>query len=195
MRMHFNELFTLDFIEGVFRQLSPVIDDLYAQYEFVHNKKYKDQLHNYYELMQVYCEYSTYVEGNIFRLDNPQSKQYFEEYQDLKNKVSKEHPRVIKIKEKIEEDYFYRQLKSEIIRKHKERFPEYVRLYNEHTNLFKTQLEEERKIKDKIRDELLKDNLIEIKKEIEKIVSEFVKVISSSIITGKLKMHENFNKC
>lgn len=189
-RIHMNELFSGDFVKSVIRQLNKNVDDLENEYE----KLKKTNLDNseMQQLREKERKYNLIFRknnpDNVFNSANEQSKPFYESYRQLKEKVKREHPRVPddKMYRFIQNDYNYRQDFQKIEKEFKNTFPEYVKLESKIQEIYEEGWAEERKLSDKIKEELSKINYESIRKPLEKMIMHFTGTIAKSIYNGSL---------
>jgi len=191
-RMHINEMFNMDFVKSIFRKLSPLVDSLETQYkamrdEHIHNTRISsinDILHKKYDFFL-----SERRINNVFNIENCLSAPFYVKYNALKAKVKAEHSRVPddKMDAYIEKDYFYRQERETIEKEHSESFQEYNDLKVARDDIYETQRIKERDLKAKIDIELESLNYNKIKRALQGMVDNFVKVIVNSITNGTIK--------
>lgn len=192
-RIHLNELFTGDFVKSVIRQLNKNVDDLEIQYEEM-KKQHRDnpemsQLHEF-ERNKYNAIFRKNNPDNVFNSANEQSKPFFEAYRQLKEKVKREHLRVPdeKMYRFIQNDYSYRQEFQKLEKDFLNTFPEYVQLEKRKDEIYNEQWSKERKLDEKIKEELNKINYGAIRKPLEKMIMHFTSMIAHSIHSGALNI-------
>jgi len=190
-RMHCNEIFGGDFVKSVFRKLSPALDKLENEYEImrknhIHNEELRKlndiNTYNYsYFIMKRYI-------SNVFNPKNEKSKEFYTEYDKLKAKVKREHPRVQdeKMDKYIENNYYYNQEKQVIEEAFLESLPEYVENKRKINEIYDIQREKERELKGRIDIELEKLDYKSIQASIKKMVEQFIEVVLNSIMSGTI---------
>lgn len=187
-RIHFNELFSGDFIMSIMRELNAKVDELTLKKKEIRDRYFREwsKLCSEKDRFDFMIYVRRRVKDNVFNL--PISKPFWDRLDEFKRKIKVEHPRVPddKMDAYIEKSYSYRGEQEKIVKEFLQTIPEYVDLEKRIKEHFDSEGNENRTIQNAINEELKQLEFDKIKPVLVKMIDNFTGIIARSIAVGNL---------
>ena len=194
-QIHTNWLFSGDIIMELMKELNPKIKQLHDEKKKIRDEADKINMSSY-DRRSKYDVYDLVKLNNpksYFHISNPETKPLWDKLTPYLETIKKQHPRIPQgdVLRYVENNrgydaYKYKEEIRKIIKDFLQTIPEYKQLEDEYDNIRNKEREFVSNIDNKIKEEVTKVNYPELKKQIEAMINNFVKTISSAIVNGTL---------